>query len=343
MTRKVYKMKRKLIVLVCVLLICSLALVGCDTLDEFLNNLPITDGTGGTKQENPPHATLDSIPEYDGKNAYVIINDNTPYFDSDDTSTTSYEQFSELDSLGRCGVATACIGTDLMPTEERGSIGQVKPSGWHTVKYDIVDGKYLYNRCHLIGFQLTGENANNKNLITGTRYLNVVGMLPFENKVADYLKEQTENHVLYRVTPIYDGTNLVATGVLMEAKSVEDNGEGILFCIFVYNVQPGVAINYKDGTSRLATDPPADDSTNKDTETCTVHYDTTGDGLCEECGESAETRELETFVLNTNTQKFHKTTCTHAGKIAAHNRATYTGVREDLILEGYDPCGTCKP
>jgi len=194
--------------------------------------------------------SLDSIPDY-SVSPYVTVNDNQPYFSEADLTTTSFESYSELDGLGRCGVAYACVSTDTMPTEARGSIGQIKPTGWHTVKYDCIDGKYLYNRCHLIGYQLTAENANEKNLITGTRYLNVDGMLPFENMVADYIKE-TDNHVLYRVTPIFDGDNLVASGVLMEAKSVEDKGEGICFCIFCYNVQPGVNIDYATGESTLA-------------------------------------------------------------------------------------------
>ncbi len=196
--------------------------------------------------------SVTSIPEYSGS-PYVAINDNTPQFAETDLVTSSYEYYSDLDSLGRCGVVYACIGTDLMPTEERGNIGSVKPTGWHTIKYDIVDGKYLYNRCHLIGYQLSGENANTKNLITGTRYLNVDGMLPFENMVADYVKE-TNNHVMYRVTPVFEGDNLVASGVQIEAQSVEDNGEGILFNVYCYNVQPGVEIDYATGESQLAED-----------------------------------------------------------------------------------------
>lgn len=190
------------------------------------------------------------IPAYAG-DPYVMINDNEPQFLETDLATSSYEYYSDLDDLGRCGVVYACIGTDLMPTEERGNIGSVKPSGWHTVKYDIVDGKYLYNRCHLIGYQLSGENANINNLITGTRYLNVEGMLPFENMVADYVKE-TGNHVLYRVAPVFEGNNLVASGVQIEAQSVEDQGEGILFNVYCYNVQPGVTIDYATGDSTLA-------------------------------------------------------------------------------------------
>ena len=192
------------------------------------------------------------IPAYSGK-PYVEINDNVPYFRETDLSVSSYEYYSDLDDLGRCGVVYACIGTDLMPTEERGNIGAVKPTGWHTVKYDVVDGKYLYNRCHLIGYQLSGENANTKNLITGTRYLNVDGMLPFENMVADYVKE-TGNHVMYRVTPVFEGDNLLASGVQIEAESVEDKGEGILFNVYCYNVQPDVEIDYATGDSSLLAD-----------------------------------------------------------------------------------------
>ena len=192
---------------------------------------------------------LASIPEYSNDN-YVVLNNNEPNFTESDYTTDSFERYSELDSLGRAKVAYANIGVDLMPTEERGSIGQVKPSGWHLVKYDIVNGKYLYNRCHLIGYQLTGENANEKNLITCTRQMNTVGMLEFENKVANYIKS-TNNHVLYRVTPIYKDDNLLASGVVMEAYSVEDSGEGIKFNVFVYNVQDGVDIDYKTGDSKL--------------------------------------------------------------------------------------------
>lgn len=191
---------------------------------------------------------LSEIPAYSGE-AYVAIDDNVPDLPLSDADNGSFETYSSLDALGRCGVAYANVGRDLMPTEERGSIGQVKPSGWHTVKYDCVDGKYLYNRCHLIGYQLTGENANEENLITGTRYLNTEGMLPFENMVVDYIKE-TGNHVLYRVTPVFEGDNLVASGVRMEAISVEDEGEGILFDVYCYNVQPGVTIDYATGESR---------------------------------------------------------------------------------------------
>lgn len=207
----------------------------------------LEDYEGSESGETAGTASLEKIPDYSG-DAYIVINGNIPFFAEEEYTTGSYEYYSELDELGRCGVTMACIGVDIMPTEERGSIGSVKPSGWQSVKYDIVDGKYLYNRCHLIGFQLAGENANKKNLITGTRYLNIEGMLPFEDMVADYVKE-TENHVLYRVTPIFEGENLVAHGVVMEGWSVEDEGDGICFCIYAYNVQPGIVIDYATGNS----------------------------------------------------------------------------------------------
>ena len=198
---------------------------------------------------NNSYVSLDAIPAYDGK-AYVAVNNNEPFFTDSDMTTTAFENYSDLDSLGRCGVAYANICKEIMPTEKRGKIGMIKPSGWHTVKYDVIKDRYLYNRCHLIGYQLAGENANPKNLITGTRYLNVEGMLPFENLVAVYVNN-TGNHVLYRVTPMFSGSNLVANGVLIEAKSVEDNGGGILFNVYCYNVQPGVGINYENGDSWL--------------------------------------------------------------------------------------------
>lgn len=193
---------------------------------------------------------LDSIPAYEGR-PYVVINNNIPSFQKEELTTKSYEYYSELDLLGRCGTTLACIGKDIMPTEERGPIGMVKPSGWKLKKYDIVDGKYIFNRCHLIGYQLTGENANVKNLITGTRYMNVEGMLPFENEVAEYIRK-TGNHVMYRVIPIFEGNNLVASGVSMEAYSVEDRGLGVCFHVYVYNVQPGIEIDYATGDNWLA-------------------------------------------------------------------------------------------
>lgn len=202
-----------------------------------------------TQQSTEVSISVADIPAYSGS-PYVVVHENIPQFLESDLTTASYEYYSDLDELGRCGAAYACIGQDLMPTEERGNIGAVKPTGWHTIKYDVVDGKYLYNRCHLIGYQLSGENANKQNLITGTRYMNVEGMLPFENLVADYVQE-TGNHVMYRVTPIFEGENLLASGVQIEAQSVEDGGEGVLFNVYCYNVQPDITIDYASGESSL--------------------------------------------------------------------------------------------
>lgn len=258
--------------------------------------------------------TIENIPEYSGE-PYIALNNNEPNFDEKYFTTESFETYSDLDSLGRCGVAFANVGKDIMPTEERGSISQVKPTAWHSVKYDCVDGKHLYNRCHLIGFQLTGENANEKNLITGTRYLNVVGMLPFENMVADYVKE-TNNHVLYRVTPVFEGDNLLAKGVQIEAESVEDNGEDILFNVFCYNNQPGIVLDYKTGESKQATVEDGDFSLNDDT----VKY-----------------------ILNTNSKKFHKLDCSSVSTMKEESKQEFQGTRKQLEAQGYTPCGICKP
>lgn len=263
-------------------------------------------------------ASVDDVPKFDGETAYVAIKNNVPDFNDSDLTENSYEKYAELDSFGRCGVAIACVGKDIMPTEERGSIGQVKPSGWHTVKYDNVDGKYLYNRCHLIGYQLTGENANERNLITGTRYLNIDGMLPFENMVADYVKE-SGNHVLYRVTPIFDGDNLLARGVQLEAKSVEDNGEGICFNVYAYNAQPDIAINYETGESAFGDVPPKSSSSK------------------EPNIESAE------YVINTDSKLIHLPSCRSATNIKDENKELTTKSKTELIAEGYSTCKRCNP
>ncbi len=260
---------------------------------------------------------------------YEERNGNIPYFTEDEIVTESYEYYSELDALGRCGVVMACIGTDLMPKEgeERESISSVKPSGWIQADYSasVVPGKYLYHRAHLIGWQLTAENANNKNLITGTQSMNTKGMLAFENMVADYLREETENHVMYRVTPDFKDQNLVASGVLIEAYSVEDDGEGISFCVYIFNSQPGIEIDYKTGASRLSniTNTPDNDSTGSTPE--------------------GETPEGETYILNTSSKRFHHPDCSGVKTMKEENKQEYTGSREELIDEGYIPCGTCKP
>lgn len=265
--------------------------------------------------------SMAEIPAYAG-NPYVELHGNEPYFTEGELTTDSFELYSDLDTLGRCGTAYACIGQDLMPNEPRGEIGMIKPSGWHTVRYDtVIEDKFLYNRCHLIGYQLTGENANEKNLITGTRFFNLDGMLPFENMVYQYIVE-TGHHVLYRVTPVYEGDNLVASGVVMEALSVEDEGMGIKFCVFCFNVQPGIGINYTTGESWLES--PATEETG-------------GNQGAEEPVKGQD------YVLNTNTRKFHYPYCDSADKIKPKNRKEYSGTREEVIAMGYEPCKRCNP
>ena len=279
------------------------------------------DGPQEDLVNNNSYVSLDAIPAYDGK-AYVAVNNNEPFFTDSDMTTTAFENYSDLDSLGRCGVAYANICKDIMPTEERGKIGMIKPSGWHTVKYDVIKDRYLYNRCHLIGYQLAGENANPKNLITGTRYLNVEGMLPFENLVADYVNN-TGNHVLYRVTPMFSGSNLVANGVLIEAKSVEDNGGGILFNVYCYNVQPGVGINYENGDSWL-------DGT-------TGSASSGSDSSAAE-NSAANSSNSETMVHITATgKKYHRAGCRTLKK--SDTEVTL----DEAKSMGLSPCGICNP
>ncbi len=266
----------------------------------------------------PAYADVAEVPDYEGE-PYVVLNDNEPDFTEAEITTEAYEDYSDLDALGRCGEAEACIGEELMPTGERESISSVKPTGWVNEKYDSVDGGYLYNRCHLIGYQLSGENANEENLITGTRYMNVEGMLPFEDMVADYVHE-TDNHVMYRVTPVFEGDDLVASGVQMEAESVEDDGEGVSFNVYVYNVQPDITIDYATGENWE-----------------TPENETAGNPS------SGDTSGQQTYILNTNTRKFHLPDCSGAADIKGKNREEYTGTREKLTSQGYEPCGRCHP
>lgn len=287
------------------------------------------------------------VPAYSGE-PYTAVNNNEPYFTSDNLTTEAFENYSELDALGRCGVAYANVCLETMPTEKRGSISEVKPTGWHSVKYDNVDGKSLYNRCHLIGYQLTAENANQQNLITGTRYLNVDGMLPFENMVADYVKE-TDNHVLYRVTPIFTGDNLVADGVLMEGYSVEDEGDGICFCVYAYNVQPGITIDYATGDSWLSSEKGnSDSSSGGNSAVSQSAADKSGTQQAAVQTESVKETSAPVstgteYILNTNTKKFHYPSCSGVKQMKASNKKEYTGSRDDLIAQGYDPCKKCNP
>ncbi|MFU2388554.1 MAG: DNA/RNA non-specific endonuclease [Phascolarctobacterium sp.] len=313
------------------------------------------DGPQEDLVNNNSYVSLDAIPAYDGK-AYVAVNNNEPFFTDSDMTTTAFENYSELDSLGRCGVAYANICKDIMPTEERGKIGMIKPSGWHTVKYDVIKDRYLYNRCHLIGYQLAGENANPKNLITGTRYLNVEGMLPFENLVADYVNN-TGNHVLYRVTPMFSDSNLVANGVLIEAKSVEDNGGGILFNVYCYNVQPGVGINYENGDSWLDGTTPQKQSAQTDTPQNEGSQSSAGSGAGESGSSgsttgsvssgsdssaaensAADSSNSETMVHITATgKKYHRAGCRTLKK--SDTEVTL----DEAKSMGLSPCGICNP
>ncbi len=309
-------MNKKFLNILLILIVSLSVLSGCSAGENnFFNDLDIT----AQSASDYVNYDLSNIPDYDGK-AYVELNGNVPEFSkSEKTYSESFEEYGKLDSLGRCTYAVSCIGKDLMPTEKRGSIGSVKPSGWHISKYDFVDGKYLYNRCHLIGYQLTAENANERNLITGTRYLNVEGMLPFENDVADYI-EITNNHVYYKVTPIFEGNNLVANGVQMQAYSVEDNGQGISFNVYCYNVQPGVAIDYATGDNQAVASSSASVTST-----------------------SSDVSDKKTYIVNTKTKKFHNPDCDGAKKMSSSNKKKYKGTRDSLISNGYSPCQKCKP
>lgn len=307
-------MNKKFLNILLILIVSLSVLSGCSAGENnFFNDLDIT----AQSASDYANYDLSNIPDYDGK-AYVELNGNVPEFSkSEKTYSESFEEYGKLDSLGRCTYAVSCIGKDLMPTEKRGSIGSVKPSGWHISKYDFVDGKYLYNRCHLIGYQLTAENANERNLITGTRYLNVEGMLPFENDVADYI-EITNNHVYYKVTPIFEGNNLVANGVQMQAYSVEYNGQGISFNVYCYNVQPGVAIDYATGDNQAV-------ASSSITST------------------SSDEADKKTYIVNTKTKKFHNPDCEGVKKMSSSNKKKYKGTRDSLISNGYSPCQKCNP
>ncbi len=281
--------------------------------------------------------TIADIPEFYGE-PYIVINNNVPQFTDNEITDKSYEKYTELDNLNRCGTAIACVGKDLMPTEERGAIGMIKPSGWHTVKYNEVDGKYLYNRCHLIGYQLTAENANKLNLITGTRFLNVEGMLPFENLVADYVRE-TGNHVMYRVTPVFHNNNLLCHGVQMEGYSVEDKGEGISFNIYAYNAQPGIDIDYLSGNSAVA-----GEAISSETSSSNV-YKEENDNSSKRTDNSNLTEDnasdTNNYVLNTKTKKIHLKDCIHVNKIKSENRKEYTGSLNTYLDSGYSKCQVC--
>lgn len=374
------KLKKKTAIALCELLAIATIFTGCASTDLYgtegaghaagatvagedssgaLGSKDKADGPQENLVNNNSYVSLDAIPAYDGK-AYVAVNNNEPFFTDSDMTTTAFENYSDLDSLGRCGVAYANICKEIMPTEERGKIGMIKPSGWHTVKYDVIKDRYLYNRCHLIGYQLAGENANPKNLITGTRYLNVEGMLPFENLVADYVNN-TGNHVLYRVTPMFSGSNLVANGVLIEAKSVEDNGGGILFNVYCYNVQPGVGINYENGDSWLDGTTPQEQSAQTGAPQNEGSQSSDGSGAGASAGDAgsssgengsassgsdssaaensaADSSNSETMVHITATgKKYHRAGCRTLKK--SDTEVTL----DEAKSMGLSPCGICNP
>ena len=337
------------VVLLVLALVCSALITSCRSREGF---------------DNSDYAGLEDIPEWSGEPS-VEINGNKPDFDDDEIEAAEeaaeggadkLEVFTELDKYGRCGSAIACVGHETMPEGERGSIGMIQPSGWHISKYDFIDnGGYLYNRCHLIGWQLTGQNDEERNLITGTRYMNTQGMLPYENQVAEYVRS-TGNHVLYRVTPVFKGKDLLARGVEIEAYSLEDKGQGISVNVYCYNVQPGVKISYKDGRNEL------DESTLPEEELSdSSHEDASeedavkaGEDASEDeevkAGDAEENDEPEyivpegvTYVLNNNTMRFHKTDCEGAKTIKEHNREWFYGSRQEAIDSGYVPCGMCNP
>ena len=353
------------------------ALAGCSAASDEPTALPATGSVPSAPQEAPTPATaeadngpaaeedappagpqaeppaaeatpvaLSDIPAYEGS-PYVYLNDGDPLFtDEQRAAAAGTEIYGEMDELGRCTGVFAVVGAETMPTEERGDIGDVKPTGWQIAKYEFVDGKYLYNRCHLLGFQLTGENANTRNLITGTRYMNVDGMLPFENAVADYV-HATGNHVLMAVTPLFEGDELVARGVQMTAESVEDGGEGVSFNVFCYNVQPGVAIDYATGDNRLdgtiEGTPLPDVSGASDSSAGTSEGGgATANGEDAASGDETD-KGIAEYVLNTNSKKFHVPTCSSVDQMSAKNRKDVEDTRENIVANGYDPCKRCNP
>ena len=292
------------------ILIISLLCVGATTYAE------------ASTSDAVPVSTLSAIPLYDGTD-YVVLQNNQPDFYVWQISATPYVLFSRLDALGRTGAAMACLGPETLPTQARGSMGNTYPSGWQTTQYDdLGEDRYLYNRSHVIAFMLCGDNATPENLFTGTRYLNTGSMVIFESQVADYIS-RTKNHVIYRCTPIYAGEDLVATGVQMEAYSVEDRG-ALCFNVFAFNIQPGIVIDYATG-----------ESVKEGTETSATGVDRSGP-------QATEAPKV-TYVLNTNTKKFHYPSCSSVKDIKDNHRKNFYGTREEAVAAGYAPCGRCHP
>lgn len=363
-THRLRGVSASIIIVIAACILAAILVTGCRAgQGQIQGQASLTDTATGAAADG--HYDKDHIPPYSGS-PYVILNDNIPSFTAAEMTTESFETYSELDRLGRCGVATACVGREMLTTEEREPIDMIHPSGWHTAKYsDRIDQSFLYNRCHLIAYQLAGENANERNLITGTRYFNTEGMFPFEDDVAHYIY-RTQNHVLYRVTPVFQGDNLVASGVIMEAKSVEDDGEGICFHIYVYNVQPGVLINYETGDSELDpnyapsapnSDGTSADSTGANSTDSALAFGTDNGGadgnltFGTDNGGTSKTATNDTdavnakhvYILNKHSKKFHYLDCPSVNDMNPKNRSTFSGSRNELISQGYVPCRNCKP
>ena len=350
----------------------ALPATGCtvsigDNAAESGSSISSSDGNAGTYGDSgdarSAQATIADIPAYTGA-LCIDINHGMPGFTAQDEARGTFTQFSDLDFEGRCGTAFARIGPDTVCNEKRGDISQVHPSGWVQRKYSFVDDGMLYNRSHLIAHQLCGENANEKNLITGTRTFNAVGMLYYEELVGDYVRS-TGNHVLYRVTPLFAANDLVARGVQMEAKSIEDNGEAVQFNVFVYNVEPGVAIDYVTGESWESSETPQ--VTSKGSATITTAAaaradkaaagsangskadggSSSGSGAASDNESNSSsnqgTSEQQDYILNAKNKKFHKPDCSAASDISSANKQDFTGTRDQLIAKGYSPCGICKP
>lgn len=335
------------------ILIAALSLTAAGCSSDTGSSLQAKTETSGTSELAP-----ESIPDYSGC-SFTTVNGNVPFFSESEMTTEPFEEYSEQDSLGRCRTAYANICEETMPDEEREDIGMIKPSGWHTAEYtDIIEGDYLYNRCHLIGFQLAGENANEQNLITGTRWFNVEGMLPFENAVADYV-DDTGNHVLYRVTPVYEGSDLVASGVEIEAQSVED--DSISFNVYVYNIQPGISIDYSIGESSLDSgyeseieaaeeiqyeaESEIDEIVDGSASEVSVSDPSYGSQKSSDPQDNSDSRNNteKTYIINTNTKKFHLPDCPSVKEMSANNKQSFSGTRSELIDSGYSPCGNCRP
>lgn len=344
--------------LICTISAAALSVSVFSACTKGQSSVSSTESAASAVTEAP--AEEDAISSY--STAFCIVNNNKPFFFESEITAEPYQRYSELDSLGRCGAAMAVIGKETMPTEERGKIGNIRPTGWHMAKYDIVEGKYLYNRCHLIGYQLSGENDNRQNLITGTRFMNVVGMLPFENKVTDFVTA-TGLHVLYRATPKFDKDNLLADGVLLEARSVEDGGAGLGFCVFCYNIQPGITIDYMTGDSKLYDGtpilPPEEEHTESsdtdssipelpaETETQPADTEQPSTVLPEDSAADsskvANDEEKREYIVNKGTRRFHLPECPSCEEIKEKNKYAFFGTKQELMENGYLPCQRCNP